>query len=319
MLFETGSYTGNGTSQTISLNEITGTPDLVFVCRSSYGCFKTSSMASDLTLRFGSANTYTTAITSFGAGQFSLGSSFLANASGVTYHYVAFQDDGGGDFLVGSYTGSAGADDRQISGVGFQPECVMVFKHGAAVDRFHTDSMGASTDSSPGLAEYTAVANYIQDLTVPASDGFEVGTLLNTDAINFYYVAFKPVANFIDSLRWTGDGVDNTDKTVTANGGTPEFCMIKDSGGYYGAWRAEESGRGHSGDAADYFRGGLNNLNQIQSTSPDTVQIGNSNNTNASGRTYDLFWVITNPASAGGNAPTSHLYGPLVGCLGGPI
>lgn len=302
MLFETGTYTGNGSSQTINLNEIAGTPDFVMISKdagNAWAGWKTSSMAGNLTLRFASATTYTDAITAFGAGSFDLGGSFVVNANSAVYHYVAFYDDGAGDFTVGIYTGSSGTDDREISGLGFQPECVMVFKHGANVNRIHSDSMGASTDSSPGIDNVAAAADYIQDLTVPANDGFEVGTQLNTDAVLFSWVAWKPVANFIDSIRWTGDGNDDTNKTIVANGGTAEFALVKDGGGFQGVWRAEENGRGHSGDDATNVRG-ISVANVLQAFSANTIQVGNDSRSNASGRTYDLFWVITNPAAPAG-------------------
>ena len=42
----------------------------------------------------------------------------------------------------------------------------------------------------------------------------------------------------------------------------------------------------------------------------------------ADGKTYLLpsgSTIAASAAAAGGNAPTSTIYGPLVGCLGGPI
>ena len=62
------------------------------------------------------------------------------NASGITYHYVAWNEIAG-KVDVGTYTGNA-VDNRNIPGVGFQPDFVMV----------QTDSDGSATTDADGGA-----------------------------------------------------------------------------------------------------------------------------------------------------------------------
>lgn len=182
-----GTYTGNGSSQSISglgfqpefvavLGSGTQTPMLrIAGMTSSYG--------------FGLDNGGSTRITSLDADGFTVGSSSNANASGVTYHYLAF-DKVAGVVQTGSYTGNA-IDNTNVAGVGFQPEFVLAraddtssFRRGV----WRTQSL--TGDSTLYFSPAANGSNLIQALQ---ADGFQIGTdgNVNASGVSYYTLAVK--------------------------------------------------------------------------------------------------------------------------------
>lgn len=64
---------------------------------------------------------FTTGITGWLNGGFTVGTHATVNSAGITYYYAAFKDNGAGDIKIGSYIGN-GLDNRAVTGVGFQPD-----------------------------------------------------------------------------------------------------------------------------------------------------------------------------------------------------
>ena len=75
-------------------------------------------------------------ITALGADGFTVGNDKRVNRAGTMYHYVAWNEIPG-KMDVGTYTGN-GADNRNITGVGFQPDFVMVQTDSGLPDRWRT-------------------------------------------------------------------------------------------------------------------------------------------------------------------------------------
>jgi hypothetical protein len=88
--------------------------------------------------------------------------------------------------LSGTYAGDNN-DDRSISGLGFQPDAVIVIGAGNSW-YWKTNSMTAGDNSLPLALTTGYTANYIQALE---ADGFQVGTVLNTAGSTYYYLAVK--------------------------------------------------------------------------------------------------------------------------------
>ena len=85
--------------------------------------------------------------------------------------------------ISGSYTGNA-TDGRSITGVGFQPDVVIVKSASTGIAVLRTSSM--SGDNTKPMTGATALtANQIQSLT---SDGFTVGTdsAVNASSTTYY-------------------------------------------------------------------------------------------------------------------------------------
>jgi hypothetical protein len=108
------------------------------------------------------------------------------NAGSVDYHYIAF-NDAAGKIDVNFYPGNS-TDGTNITGVGFQPEFVVIQDYLSTQDlHFKSDQMaGDSAVSNRGAL----ATNHIQDLI---SDGFQVGDANNVNETgkNYAYVAFN--------------------------------------------------------------------------------------------------------------------------------
>ena len=112
-----------------------------------------------------------TYIPTLGADGFTVGSDVRVNRDGTTYHYVAWAEIAG-KVDVGTYTGN-GADNRNIPGVGFQPDFVMVQTDGGLPTVAHSTAMGPSIDISHFFNATVNQTNRIQALQ---PDGFQVGS-----------------------------------------------------------------------------------------------------------------------------------------------
>jgi hypothetical protein len=122
----------------------------------------------------------------FTAGDGSVESGSNMNAGSVDYHYIAF-NDAAGKIDVNFYPGNS-TDGTNITGVGFQPEFVVIQDYLSTQDlHFKSDQMaGDSAVSNRGAL----ATNHIQDLI---SDGFQVGDANNVNETgkNYAYVAFN--------------------------------------------------------------------------------------------------------------------------------
>ena len=193
---EVGTYTGSGIGQTIS--GLSFQPDWLML--GSEGVRRviqksTSMPAVNATsLNGGLVFSHITAFTADG---FTVGTNVQVDATGETYHYVAFNTVAN-QMAEGSYTGD-GLDDRSIS-VGFTPQYVVLTPN----DATYTDQTN-STASAPihrpeslsgdgSLNFIGSTPPYLQPDTIQAFEtlGFQVGSnaAVNADTKTFYWVAF---------------------------------------------------------------------------------------------------------------------------------
>ncbi len=309
MIFECGRYTANsGGSQTINLNEISAVPDLVYTKKMNgtgrYGAYRTSEMTNSQ--RLGHATTHANGITALNAGSFDIEGNQDVNESTNTYQYQVWYDDGNGDFEIGTYTGNASATQDIATGLS-DLECVWVFPNASANDAYHCLAHGGASDlSSLFTGDNGDQAGYITDISTTAGQ-FTAGSNLNNDGATYRYVAFAPVSGLIDSVNYTGDGIDGHTEDVDPNngGGTPEFVIIARQTSTTRApyFRANESGRGDSGDSSSAFQPTGQSTGRLKDFTTETIELGASNDANEDGITYRTFWLISNPA-AGGPGPT---------------
>ena len=121
-----GTYTGNSAAP-VSVTGLEFSPEAVFVMGESAQnpVMRVSGMANStrFTADAGNANR----ITSLNADGFTVGldGDVSAVPGTVTFHYVAWNEVKG-EMDIGSYTGNAPTDNRNITGVGFSPELVIV-------------------------------------------------------------------------------------------------------------------------------------------------------------------------------------------------
>lgn len=285
-----GTYTGNGVaSRTIT----TGfQPSVVINKRSTNvaGHFRTASMASNRTEFFTStaANTAGNYIQSLSASGFEVGSG-QDNINTATYYYIAFKS-GGSAVAEGMYTGN-GTDNRNITGVGFQPEFVFT-KNSTSATTNNRRSVMTTSEGFGDLSMYVGDAiaagpNLIQALQ---SDGFQLGTGVNANESSqtFYWFALAgtstiPSASgsfFMDQGTYTGTGAA---QSITGLDFAPDLVLIKDNAANYAVFRTKDMGgdiTAYISNAVADFAGGITALNA------DGFSLGTSTITNTNGNIY---------------------------------
>ncbi len=219
---DVGAYTGNGTSQTINNVGFQAETVFTFAQFGYHTLFRTSQSASTFDLSNSAA--YTGGITSFGADGFSVGNSLSVNQSTIAYHYFAFNESTN-YFKTGSYTGN-GADNRNITGVGFESEFLITKATSAnsfAIGK--TESTGYNVD-----ANVAGATNQIQALQ---SDGFQVGTdpTVNQNTTSYMYMAWRQndAALIVDTSSTISDGITTSINNLRANMGADGRISLREA------------------------------------------------------------------------------------------
>ena len=247
-----GTYTGNGGSQSIA--GLGFSPDYVIVmssgARRAIQAASAAPVGRSFEFLFGTA-WIANQITSLDASGFSVihnGAAPHTNENGVVYHYVAWNAAPRKTF-VGAYNGN-GADNRNIAGVGFQPEYLLI----KAI--YNNNVSPANTpgnqqrmaqiagDASINFSDGNFAADHIQTFQV---DGFQLGAAQSTNRLfadcnidgpgcSYFYVAFNMTSTNYRSIGTAGAygtgtiSVSNGSAAVTGTGGA--------------AWRTANRGRG---------------------------------------------------------------------------
>jgi hypothetical protein len=181
-----GTYTGNGAARTVT--GLGYAPEWVGVLgagtQTPMQRYAGMAQAFDLDQGAGSA----TAVTAFGADGFSLGTSADVATNGTTFHWIAINDVAGA-IDVSSFTGNA-VNDRQITGIGFQPGYVML--------RAEAGSLGAARARPGSLTGTDSLAfgpSAVGTTGIRAllADGFGVGTDggVNGLSTTYHYTALR--------------------------------------------------------------------------------------------------------------------------------
>ncbi len=142
---DVGLYTGNGTSQTVSNVGFQAEFRLRLWRVRKSNCVPHQSELEYL--RPFEQRSNAGGITSFGSDNFAVGNSTATNQNAINYHYFAFNDNTN-YFRTGTYTGN-GADNRNITGVGFESEFVIV--KATSTNNFaigKTESTGYNVDAN---------------------------------------------------------------------------------------------------------------------------------------------------------------------------
>ena len=241
MKFAQGSFTGNGTSQ--SITGLGFSPQLVIIridsaSANTRACFKIASMAGDSTLEMVGANAiFTGGITSLDSDGFSVGSSVRTNESGKTVYWTAFAKNNSFDFNYGTYTGTNLAN-QSITGLGFKPDFLMIKNDGTERGRFATSAMPVGK-----CAPMENVALETSKINSLDSDGFTLqinGANVNTNAQVYYWFAFKADPNYMSVGVYVGNAAD--DRNINASTYTPKMAFIKADTTLNGAQRMSNAG-----------------------------------------------------------------------------
>lgn len=271
-----GTLTGNGTSQSIS--GLGFQPDLVVVRNDSATAnvrmaWRSGSHSGDKTSSFvGAIANFADGVTSLDSDGFSVGSSVVANEDTKTIHYVAFKGTGV-SFAYGTYQGD-GIDGKTISGLGFQPDLVVVKHDGTGRGRWRTSNVVGDTALAFDNTANSSCANSIQSIT---SDGFTVGTdaTVNTDTNNYYWFAFKIVPSQFKAGTYIGNSIDS--RNIGGFGFQPVFIFIKGDDTLNSPNRFPTQ----VGDSSFNDNGpSASTANAIQAFNADGIQVGTGNNSN---------------------------------------
>jgi len=274
-----GSYSGDGTDN----RQITGVgfqPDLVIVrARDSgqYAVWRSSTMSGDKTAYFAQAAAlFANGIQSLDSDGFTIGTHATVNSSGVTYDWQAFEDNGVPDFKVGTFTGD-GTDNRNITGLGFDPDFVTIKRDGLWYGRWRT-----SSNSGDQALSFTDDGDQSNDIQAFVSDGFQVGTSQNGNGAVYHWFAFKAVAGAASYGSYAGNAADN--RSIAGAGFQPDLVWVKGNSSLAkGATRPSSI----AGDTTEFFTSAAAAANHVQALESDGFQVGTAQN--ASGYTYRWF------------------------------
>jgi hypothetical protein len=205
-LLKVGSYTGTGSAQSITGLGFSPEYAAVFSAAGNSSVQRYSGMTTSFQFDNDTGNGQR--ITALGADGFTVGTQNTVNSNGATYHWIAFNDSAG-YVDVNSYTGN-NTDNRNLTGVGFQPEYLMVRANdtGSGRQGVHRPATlpGDSTQRFNGNANVTNAVQAIQ------SDGFQVGTdsSVNANGTAYHYLAIH------DTATAGGGGCANSDSASVA-------------------------------------------------------------------------------------------------------
>ena len=283
-----GVYTGTGASHAIT--DVGFTPQLVIIKdQASFSNADPIIGWSGMSNSVGSAPAAaqidssvapsTNLISAYGASGFTLAVNNTVNGSGRVYNYVAIAGSGS-EAAIGNYSGN-GTDDRNITGIGFQPLAVFIRRRDTNSSRviLRTDSMTGDSSTQLGAGAVLA-SNLIQSIL---SDGFQVGSdsAVNATGSTYDYIAFRPPASHGAVSSYVGNGTDNTD--ITGIGFQPEWVLVVGDN----TTRPVMRGSANVGDNTSVLQDGTANAgNHIQSLLSDGFQVGVSGRVNGSGITY---------------------------------
>lgn len=289
--FCVGQYTGDNVNpRTIT----TGfQPSLVIVKRTTAvgAHFRTASMPVNATNYFNNTAQDATGnlIASFVPTGFTVGAT--DNALGGIYNYIAFPTTAG-IMAQGTYTGN-GVDNRNVvTGLGFEPDMVVV-KNSNSVTANNRRAVMNITENYGDNSNYVAdpvanAVNFIQGLQ--AAGGFQVGSGANANENTniFYWFAFggSPAPSggsgtfTMKTGTYTGTGAN---QSITGVGFAPDLVIIKDNTTQLAVFRTSMM-RGDitahiSGNIADFALG-------ITGFTADGFTLGTSTITNTNGNTY---------------------------------
>jgi hypothetical protein len=179
----------------------------------------------------------------------------------------------------GTYVGD-GVDNRSITGVGFQPDIVIVHGHSGYRAGISMSNLPADT-TKPLSGNLNGLADAIQAFE---SDGFQIGTsaYANNAGVTYYYLAIKTEAANCSLLSYVGNGVDN--RSITGAGFAPDMVIILKLVNWVGGavWHTTD----WASDTSGPFDAVNNSADRIQAMEADGFQIGTSGWVNTNGDTY---------------------------------
>lgn len=287
-----GSYTGNGTTQTIS--GLGFDPEAVIIKSSgnTTAFIKTSFMTGTNSRGFSStAGFVTNAITGFGTSAFSIGANAGVNTNGTVYYFYAFKSSN--VVKIGTYTGNGAANRNIVSTGSANTKFVIIVPqstYGGSVWYTHNNTAaGYSYDDGSPTSHWDSPAP-----VTPPTTGFSTVSgadpRTNVNLIVYHYIGFVEVAGECEVNAYTGNGTNG--RALTGLGLKPYFTLSTG-----GSTAILARSRSLTGDATQYFSATSNASNLIESFQNSGFTVGNDAavNNNIFNQTY----VVLGGASGG--------------------
>ncbi len=328
MLVKSGFYTGDGSGGRPIF--VGFTPDVVIVkagtpspAADQYAVIRTSTMTGNVSKSpyFG-PYPLVDRIQSLDASGFTVGNNPEVNALGTTYYWVAFKA-APGEMKVGSYVGND-SDDRDITGVGFQPECVLVL---AADSHWAWHRYAPIVGDMSMTIEGGIPGGGTDRIQAFLADGFQVGTDIDVNdgfpATTYHYIAWNVVPGRTNVGSYAGDGIDN--RSIAGVGFLAEHVVV--SREQTDATAHKPASTGLSTDTAQWFGGfpaSSNTSNLIQALEPDGFQVGDHFSVNGTGANTTYYWVAFGPHAPQANYRSigtagPHSAGTITATVGSPV
>jgi uncharacterized repeat protein (TIGR01451 family) len=281
MRMATGSYLGDG----FRPRPFTGLgfqPDMVLIKANNNTATvaRTSTMYGDAAKELGPGSALLVDnILSLDKDGFTIGSDSRVNQLGIQFFWVAIRA-APGEMVVGSYLGD-GVDDRNITGIGFQPDHLIVMAESSekAMQRYAAHVGDASREFEKSDPKTDRIQAFL-------ADGFQVGghNSVNDAKVMYHYVAWNTTPGYIES--GTYDGNDAAFRNILGVGFQPEYVFLTaDRNSFESVHRMASL----PGDATFRVNTGTVLPELIRSLLPDGFQVGPSPGANSSGESY--FWT----------------------------
>lgn len=278
---QTGYYIGNGGAKQIS--GLGFSPQMILIKANDTGgtgaIMKTTVMPNLNSSYLGVATADVAAAVLLNPDGFTI-SGVTTNTANSRYTWTAFAGSdcsASGNFCVGTYTGT-GTSPRSVT-VGFQPDMVIVKAATAVAPNWRSSAMPTN------YGQHFMATNQTTDGTMYTtldSTGFTVGSVNNTSATIYYYVAFKNTAGSINVGTYAGTGVA---KNVTGVGFTPNFALTK-AAAPTTATAAIYNNTESYGNSSSYFTDTVNVVGGITGLDSDGFGVGTGAMANISGATF---------------------------------
>jgi hypothetical protein len=181
-----------------------------------------------------------------------------------------------GDFRVvsGAYTGNA-VDNRALTGVGFQPDLVIVTPSNSQDTTYRTSTM--TGDASKPINATALTSNLVQSLN---ADGFTIGSdfRVNGSGVTYYWTAMKANTGVMKLGTYTGNG--SASRSITGVGFSPEYVNVLSAGANTPRHRTSGMTSGFRFDTS------VGATDSITSLNADGFSVGANADTNTSGTVY---------------------------------
>ena len=335
LYFQTKLYTGNGGTQSITLDGSENMqPDWVWIkSRGDTSWHRSLDVVRGATIEMyqnetSAENTEANGLTSFESDGFSIGSN--SGYNGNTVNFASWNWKAGGSassnsngsitssvsanttagFSIVSYTGT-GSNATVGHGLGVAPSFVIIKDRGNAVSWVVSgDNIGWNKNAYLDSTQAVQTANHFQD-TAPTSSLMYLATdiAVNGSSRNYIMYCFAEKKGFSKFGSYTGNG--STDGTFVYTGFKPAFFMTKRSD-VANSWVMFDNKRDPHNEINNNFYANTNEAEETGTLNNDLdflsngIKIREDNNAlNASGGTYIYMAFAESPFVTSGGIPTT--------------